>query len=676
MQRCKTPLWAVAAVAWLGCVATAAGEARAATGPSGDESVISSASPLTPSPSPAKGEGSNCSMAAKTVSPERRKPPQYDFAERAIRVDGDPADWKGVAANVVRGKEHLWFGQGMTPEKWHGDQDLSYSWRGAWSGNKLYFLVEVTDDKLVEPSQEASYLCDCVEICLDFANRGGQRVKVLDGRDDWFARCDPKELMGYEMHFLPTSPPRVYLDHADQYALAKPQTERFRRDWAGETAMKKTPGGYVMEIGFTVPGFRLQAGSILGVEVGVCDDDGAGRKSIMMWTGTKGDFWMTMDEYGKVRLAGFIARSSSPAAEVLVEAEAFADRGGWVTDPQFIETMGSPYLLAHGLGTPVANAKTEVEFPETGRYRVWVHAKDWVPAHHPGRFKVIVSGRELPPTFGENGRDWSWQNGGSVEIRNRRVKIELKDLTGFDGRCDAIYFTTDRGAEPPANTDAAMKAWRRRLLSLPETPPVAGEFDLVVVGGGVAGCCAAVTSSRLGLRVALVQERPVLGGNASSEIRIGPYGLSRPRVDEIIAGLGRPQPFAAEKNLRIFFNLHAFAVQKAGQRIRAVDACDVLTGKELRLAAPLFVDCTGDGWVGFWAGAEYRQGREGYTEFNESLAPNEPDRRTHGNSVVFRTWLGNQPVTFPSVPWATAVSQDYAQLANIPSEFWDPPHFW
>ena len=107
---------------------------------------------------------------------------------------------------------------------------------------------------------------------------------------------------------------------------------------------------------------------------------------------------------------------STTAAEVLVEAEGFADHGGWVLDPQFLDAMGSPYLLAHGLGKPVANAVTEVEFPETGNFHLWVRTKDWVPSHHPGRFKVIIDGRELPVDFGNQGHGWIWQDGGTIEI--------------------------------------------------------------------------------------------------------------------------------------------------------------------------------------------------------------------------------------------------------------------
>ena len=118
-------------------------------------------------------------MAVERVAADA---PHCDFPQRRITVDGNPADWDHVAPNRVEGREHLWYGQGMTPEKWQDNGDLSYQWRGAWSGNKLYFLFEVTDDCLREPDQPSSYLCDCIEIYLDYAHRGGQRVTVLDGR--------------------------------------------------------------------------------------------------------------------------------------------------------------------------------------------------------------------------------------------------------------------------------------------------------------------------------------------------------------------------------------------------------------------------------------------------------------------------------------------------------------
>jgi hypothetical protein len=224
--------------------------------------------------------------------------PRADFPRREITVDGDLKDWSSIAPNVVKGRRHLWFGQGMTPEKWTGNDDLGYQWRGAWFGDHLYFLVEVTDDRLEIARQPYSYLCDCVEIYLDYHHQGGRRVRIADGRSDWFEKCDPGELAGYELHFLPSEPPRVYLDHTHKYAVDKPQTARFQRDWAGNVVYSRTSTGYLFEIGFRVPGVAMQPGKTLGVEIGVCDDDGNSRESIMMWTGTKSDFWITMEDYG------------------------------------------------------------------------------------------------------------------------------------------------------------------------------------------------------------------------------------------------------------------------------------------------------------------------------------------------------------------------------------------
>ncbi len=363
-----------------------------------------------------------------------------------------------------------------------------------------------------------------------------------------------------------------------------------------------------------------------------------------------------------------LSASCLSAAEVLVEAEGFADSGGWVVDSQFMDQMGSPYLLAHGLGKPVAGAKTLVDFPEQGSYRLWVRTKDWVPSHHPGRFHVLLDGKSLTPTFGAEGEDWIWQNGGIVDVPAGKVTLELKDLTGFDGRCDALFFTTDAEYKPPEQPGSAMAVWRRKLLGLAEEPPSAGKFDVVVVGGGIAGCSAALTAARLGLSVALIQDRPVLGGNASSEIGIPPRGLGGPIINEVAAP-DRAKVLQAQQNLKLMLGWHAFRVQKQAHRITGVDAKHTGTNEELRFAARLFVDCTGDGWIGYWAGAEYRMGREARAEFDESLAPIEADKMTHGNTIKFLTRMADQPMPFPEVPWATEVSGDFHELGG-----WD--HFW
>ena len=367
---------------------------------------------------------------------------------------------------------------------------------------------------------------------------------------------------------------------------------------------------------------------------------------------------------------------------VLVEAESFRDLGGWALDQQFIGEMGSPYLLAHGLGEPVADAKTTVTFPATGEYRVFVRTVDWAAkfgaSGAPGRFQVVVNGKPLSETFGARGAEWAWHDGGAVTITAREVPVALHDLTGFEGRCDAILFTKEAGLNPP-NDPKELAAFRRKALGLAEKPEEAGQFDLVVVGGGVAGTCAAVSAARLGLKVALIQDRPVLGGNSSSEVRVwiqgrtnlGPY----PRLGEIVRELNPKPPrrspdtrdalgddvklavARAEKTLALFLNHHAFKVETNAKRITAVVAMDTMTSREVRFTGPLFADCTGDGTIGYLAGADYETTEKGHM----------------GGSNMWRVVDTGQPVAFPRCPWAHDVTGKPfpAKLDQLGQWFWE-----
>jgi hypothetical protein len=358
-----------------------------------------------------------------------------------------------------------------------------------------------------------------------------------------------------------------------------------------------------------------------------------------------------------------VAAGRTDAATVLVEAESFADHGGWTLDTQFIREMGSPYLLAHGLGKPVADAVTTVAIPAAGDYRVFVRTKDWVARWNapgtPGRFQVAVNGTLLETPCGTNGAAWGWQDAGTVTLPAGEATVGLRDLTGFDGRCDCIVFTTDFTAEkaPPPNDSGVLAAWRREALGLAAEPEVKGPYDLVVIGGGYSGMGAAISAARMGLTVALVQDRPVLGGNGSSEIRVWAMGLIRrgkyPRIGEIVeefcdhakkspgtyeefGDTKKEQVVRAEPNIDLFLNTHAFAVTRDGRRITGVTCLDTKTSRELRFTGRFFCDATGHATIGHLAGAETVM---------------EPKGRM-GMSNMWAWAEADAPQAFPPTPWA------------------------
>lgn len=369
------------------------------------------------------------------------------------------------------------------------------------------------------------------------------------------------------------------------------------------------------------------------------------------------------------------------ASELLIEAESFTNKGGWKVDQQFAHIMGSPYLLAHGMGDPVDNACADVVFPEAGKYYVWVRTKNWVPGKWkaPGKFQLIIGGRTLNTEFGtETG--WTWQKGGSVKIKNKNSNIQLEDLTGFEGRCDAIFFSTDETTTPP-NDLKAMRPWRNKLLSLPDVPPTAGTFDVVIVGGGIAGCGAALAAENEGLKVALIHDRPLLGGNASSEVRVHTLGICG-KGQEILEGLDtghwpngsakaiedtakRHNTIDTARGVHQFLSWRGYTANTKGTKITSVDARHTETGETKRFTAPIFIDCTGDGWIGYWAGAEFSYGRESKDTYNEAWdkhgnrwSPDKHDNLTMGSSVLWNSHRIKDAISFPEVPWAMDVAKD------------------
>ncbi len=375
------------------------------------------------------------------------------------------------------------------------------------------------------------------------------------------------------------------------------------------------------------------------------------------------------------------SRIAHAQSRVLIEAESFHAHGGWKLDTQFIDTMGSPYLLAHGMGRPVADATTRVQLPRVGRYRIFVRTYDWVARWNapgqPGRFQVLIDGTPLKPTFGTRGKNWQWQDGGIVELSRPEIELKLHDLTGFEGRCDAIYLTQDLEETPP-NDFAPLSRWRRERLGLPAQPEELGGYDLVVVGGGYAGMGAAVSAARMGCKVALIQNRPVLGGNGSSEVRVWAQGLIRrgkfPRIGEIVEEFadrakkspGDPEEFEdakkeaivrAEPNIDLFLNHHVYKAETDGGRIIAVEAFDTRTSRRKRFRARNFADCTGHGSLGYWAGAEWEMTEKGHMGMSNMWVWEETDRE----------------IEFPATPWALDLTmKDFPYPRRFRGEwFWE-----
>ncbi|MCX6216719.1 FAD-dependent oxidoreductase [Spirosoma sp.] len=223
------------------------------------------------------------------------------------------------------------------------------------------------------------------------------------------------------------------------------------------------------------------------------------------------------------------------------------------------------------------------------------------------------------------------------------------------------------------------------------------EADLLVVGGGLSGVCCALTAARAGIRVLLVQDRPVLGGNSSSEVRLWVLGATSHMgnnnrwareggaIDEILLENLYRNPegnaliydtillekVVLEPNITLLLNTAVYAVEmdpnsgsETSSRIKSVSAFCSQNSTTYELTAPLFCDASGDGIMAFQAGAAFRMGAESKEEFGEKFAPSADYGELLGHSMYFYSKDTGKPVRF--VPPAYAL-QDITQIPRFRS---------
>jgi len=220
------------------------------------------------------------------------------------------------------------------------------------------------------------------------------------------------------------------------------------------------------------------------------------------------------------------------------------------------------------------------------------------------------------------------------------------------------------------------------------------DFDVVVIGGGLSGICAAIAAARHGAKTALIQSRPVLGGNSSSEIRMHVAGASCHFGKENVWETGILMELLLEnksrntyhafpiwdivlwektryqENLTLYMNTTLDSVEMENDQITAAICRQATTEKAFRFTAKIFVDATGNGTMGRYAGAEYRIGSESKYEFNEPDAPEKANNYTMGNTVMFMSSDRGEPVPFKKPKWAYTFTEDDLRLRGHGKDTW------
>lgn len=366
--------------------------------------------------------------------------------------------------------------------------------------------------------------------------------------------------------------------------------------------------------------------------------------------------------------------------KIWIDAAGFDDYGGFYLETQFVQEMGQAYLLALDRpGIPVESAKTNFQIATNGVYRIWIRTKNWLKKYAPGRLKMSIDGEVFKKEIGTqpNGK-WYWELAGDINLSPGTHIINVEDNTGYFGRFADIVITDDYDYVPEHDVIRMRK--ERAIIRGENLDSVnLGYFDLIVAGAGPGGVPTAIAAARKGLKVALISARSGLGGNASDEGTVGldgaashHYGMREGGIAEEIRRCHDAKNLSwegamtelvnNEKNISVFYNLFIIDAEVHNNKIEKVYALNGIEVKIYTLSGTFFSDCTGDGWLGYYSGAKYRIGREARHEFDESLAPIEPDGNTMSGCIM-GTYHGNQvlgyyaedvghPVPFQAPEWA------------------------
>jgi len=220
------------------------------------------------------------------------------------------------------------------------------------------------------------------------------------------------------------------------------------------------------------------------------------------------------------------------------------------------------------------------------------------------------------------------------------------------------------------------------------------DFEVAVIGAGMAGIAAAVSAARNGAKTVLIQDRPVLGGNASSEMRVTVNGAPQERETGIVEEIlienwvhNKQESYPVwdhvlynyvtrEPNLTLMLNTQAIDAKMDGDKIMSAICWGLTNETEFTINAKQFIDCSGDGLLAAMAGAEYRTGREGKAEFSESYAPDKPDGWTMGDCIMMITKDMGRPMPFKAPDYAipfdyeTAFKDKHRKIRQLKEGFW------